>query len=127
MLKKAAYLGIIVFILNSLAMKFFWYYTVWWFDMPMHFLGGVFISLLAMFLLNKKLFKFNYRFIFYTFLSVLLVGVLWEIFEYALEIFVSHQPQIILDTFSDIFFDMAGGLFGIIYFVGYNKIINLNN
>ena len=38
--KIAAYLIATLFLLNYAATKLYWYSSIWWFDMPMHLLGG---------------------------------------------------------------------------------------
>jgi hypothetical protein len=94
-------------------MKFHWYFSVWWFDMPMHFFGGVFIGLIALAFQPKKP-------IINCIISVLIIGVLWEIFESEVNFFTLSPQNPLLDTFSDLAFDLAGGLSASLYFL-YNK------
>ncbi len=102
-----AYVVFFVLGVNLIAHKFFWYSSLWWFDMPMHFFGGVFIGLLGFYLFGDKFLKI--------FLFVLLVGLSWEAFEALIDKNISHNPFNIFDTASDIFFDLSGGLSAIIY------------
>jgi len=116
--KISAYLVIFIFIINYIATKLYWYYSIWWFDMPMHFLGGLFIGLGCIwFLFHKELpLELSWKLVLKVFLSVLLIGVLWELFEIVFYQIIAQSPFHALDTIHDIFFDLAGGVFAIIFF-----------
>ena len=102
------------------ATKFYWYQSIWWFDMPMHFLGGLFVSFLLIYLFYSTTTKQPIaKSAFLLLLGVLAVGVGWEIFEYIFNNVIGGQIFNPLDTLSDIFFDMAGAIIGI--FICYNK------
>ncbi len=124
--KQLAIIVSFIFAVNLLAMKFYWYYTIWWFDMPMHFSGGFFIGLLSLTVYISYFLKKNREFdpksiILISFLSALIVGVLWELFEFSLDTFINFRLQDIWDTLSDISFDLAGSLVAGLYFLRYNK------
>jgi len=114
LLTSLAVLIVFIFILNFLANKFYWYYTVWHFDMIMHFLGGFWIGLLVLYFLATKVLSFGL--VFKTLLIVLVVGIGWEIFEILVNEVVAQNPLDFLDIASDIFFDVTGGVFAILYF-----------
>jgi lipopolysaccharide/colanic/teichoic acid biosynthesis glycosyltransferase len=42
--KRSAILIAVICLLNAPAMLFYWYSTIWWFDILMHFLGGFFVA-----------------------------------------------------------------------------------
>ena len=109
-LKKTAILGLFIFVLNVLANIFYWYYTLPWFDLSMHFLGGVFIAGLALYLIKKPL---NF---FVTLLIVIMVGLGWEIFEAGADKFLGTNMQNITDSLSDLLADIIGGAAGFFYF-----------
>ena len=44
----------LIFLLNYLAMKFYWYSSIWYLDMPMHFLGGAWLGLAYIYLFLPK-------------------------------------------------------------------------
>ncbi|OGI71822.1 hypothetical protein A3J61_02380 [Candidatus Nomurabacteria bacterium RIFCSPHIGHO2_02_FULL_38_15] len=101
---------LIVFIVNALATFFHWYRLIWWFDMPMHFMGGFFIAWLVLmlygkmkpgFVLDKSVIK---KVIIFSFL----IGFGWEWFEWGVDLYTGAQSMHLLDSYSDIFFDMAG-------------------
>jgi hypothetical protein len=115
LLIRSAILIFLIFLLNYLAMEFHWYSSMWYFDMIMHFLGGFWLGLLSiyLFLLEDSSFKSILK----IFFIVLLVGIGWEIFEILINQLMVQDPFNTLDTMSDIFFDLAGGLFAIFYFL----------
>ena len=66
-----------------------WYSLLLWLDIPMHFLGGFWLSLVFIWLFTLKereisetlLDKRNFKFIAQVLFGVLIVGIMWEIFE----------------------------------------------
>ena len=57
----------VIFFINYLAMTFHWYSSIWWFDMPMHFMGGLWLGLIFILLFwNQEL---NFKLILQTFSS----------------------------------------------------------
>ncbi len=86
--------------------------------MPMHFLGGLFIGLVCIWFLTSEetSLRLSWDLILKIFLGVLLIGVLWELFEIVFYQIIADSPFNALDTIHDIFFDLSGGLFAIIFF-----------
>ena len=131
LLKSLVCLMFLIFIANSLALKFYWYFSIWWFDMFMHFLGGLweglffiwFFSIINFPFLKLSLEVVDFRLIYKTILFVLLIGIFWEFFEFFANNYIGHDPFSILDTVSDVFFDLVGGAFSILYFFFYFKKI----
>ncbi len=117
LLRTLTYLVSFIFLVNFLATKLHWYSAIWWFDMPMHFLGGLWIGLLAIYLFWSKInssgkFFSNTLVILF---SILLIGSGWEVFEALVNEVIIENPFDYLDTFSDILFDLAGGSAAILY------------
>ena len=112
--KRIAVLGIAIAVVNGLATIFYWYSSIWWFDMPMHFAGGLFIGLLAYSILASLEIPFIQRLrersspVIAIIIVVAIIGVGWEIFEYALQYFSGAQFANPLDSVSDFFFDLVG-------------------
>ena len=118
----------IVATLHFSALQFYLYWRFWWFDILTHFLGGFWIALSFLWLFfqfglvniikNDK----NYNLL-VAFLASLFVGVLWEAFEYYLGITNTNASNYIIDTATDISFDLVGGFAAYIIFVfkGYHK------
>jgi hypothetical protein len=83
--------------------------------MPMHFLGGYFLGLLMLLVIaytDKQ--SSNREKIIITLLGVFVVGVMWEGYEYAIQILTGSNLANPLDSTADLFFDMAGGIFSLI-------------
>ncbi|KKQ34370.1 MAG: hypothetical protein US50_C0051G0008 [Candidatus Nomurabacteria bacterium GW2011_GWB1_37_5] len=123
-LKKIVVLIIFIFIVNTLAMKFHWYYTFWWFDLVMHFLGGFWVGLSALWLIFLRFKVINSLFLerllpifIVSFLSVLLVGILWEFFEISIDTLITFNPQDLTDTLSDLVMDLIGSFVASMYFI----------
>lgn len=116
---------IFILALHAVAFSNYWYWTIWWFDMPMHFFGGVWLAMAFLFLNSK--FKIlngssiplrsNYLIaVFITLSFVALGGILWEFFEFFYDLLISSRGYAgfaqlgAADTVSDLFFDLFGGL-----------------
>ncbi len=103
--------------------KLHWDYITWWWDMIMHFSGGLWQGLFFVWFFSIKDLPFlkpsldlydkklGYKLIFY----VLLIGLLWEIFEFYANNYIGSYPFDIIDTSSDLFFDLFGGTCATIY------------
>lgn len=102
-------------VVNFLAMKGLWYYLFWYFDMPMHFLGGVVVLFLLIYVFYDKIKTQTNLPVISLLIGVLVIGIGWEVFEYILLNLYAGQPFSLLDSLSDLFFDTAGGIFGILY------------
>ncbi|MCM2339052.1 MAG: hypothetical protein NDI62_01180 [Burkholderiales bacterium] len=119
LLKYSAVLIFSIFLMNYLALRFHWYFSIWYFDMLMHFLGGIWLGFISIYLFNfdsgsKKSF-FN------IIVAVFVVGVGWEIFEIVVNAYTTENAFNFLDTISDLFFDTAGGVFALLYFLKKNS------
>ena len=110
---------IFIFILNSIAIKFFLYWRFLWFDNVMHFLGGAGFGFFAIwfFYYSGKIFIQNlpkYFLLMAVLASAALGGVLWELYEFTLDVFVAQKGYLelsqagVADTMSDLFFDLMG-------------------
>ena len=99
-------------IVNGLAESYYWYWRMRWFDMPMHFAGGVLLAGVAVwwrFYRNETV-RASFLEIFgVCFLSALGVGVLWEVFEAFLSFYTVGHINAIPDTLGDLLFDTIGG------------------
>jgi len=111
LLKQIIVLMIFMFVANHLAAKFHWYYSISWFDMLMHFLGGVWVALFFLYVFKVQT-SFARKFLI-VISSVLVVGLLWELFEFGMGI-IAGENFSISDTLSDIFFDLTGGYLAIL-------------
>lgn len=115
--RQQAYLVIFIFLANFLANRFHLYYSIWWFDVFMHFTGGVWLGLVFVWFLNKRgqPLDLNFSLIIKASAWILLVGVGWEVFEYYFINYVAQNGFDRFDTISDLLLDLSGGLCAILY------------
>ncbi len=103
----------LIFILDIIANQYFLYWYFWWFDMLMHFLGGFWVALLTyyIFFLSSYFKNISKKFSIFilSLVTVLVVGVLWEVFEYIMSV-STQQSNYILDTNLDLLMDILGWL-----------------
>ncbi len=104
--------------ISALVFSLYWRYI--WFDMPTHFLGGVFISLLLLWTCYfsgyvRYTVTPSTRAIFLCMvIGTLLVGIGWEVFERAMGLTWSAKGYW-LDTSLDLLMDTLGGITGFIF------------
>ncbi|MDH5442648.1 MAG: hypothetical protein OEX08_03575 [Candidatus Nomurabacteria bacterium] len=108
-----AFVVVSVFILNTLAMRFYWYWAFPWFDIMMHGLGGIFLGIMAGWMLSIKQ-KTNWiHYIFFGIIMAFVVGFGWELLEGGLDMINgSHLQPDRLDTITDLLSDSIGGIVG---------------
>lgn len=117
LLKHLVYLMFFIFLANFLALKFFWYSLIWYFDIVMHFLGGVWVGMFFLYVFTRGERQISIKRLFLeVILATLVVGVLWEFYEYYLSV-ISGSSWDLMDTLSDMFFDFLGGIvaYGYLY------------
>ena len=114
-----ALIALLVAVLQFVAFKFFFYWTLWWYDVMMHGLGGFLIGSIAAW---AYAFELKQRVKLNTFFwivgATLLIGILWEVFEYAVgfRLYDGLYQSYISDTLSDIGMDIAGALAAFLIF-----------
>jgi hypothetical protein len=108
--KLCAWILVLAVIFGA-AVYFSWFNLIWWFDMPMHFLGGIVVFYIAAILWLPAL-KWVpvWRFVYESLITAVLLGVLWEALEFFLFMRFGTPSFILLDSFSDVFFDLSGAL-----------------
>lgn len=112
------YVFFTVLILQITGQKFFLYITISWFDNVMHTLGGLcaaffFIACLYCFCSEQK----KSAIFIVAVLSVLIIGVAWEILQYHYIWMRNVSEYMMEDTITDIVFDLFGG------FLAYKYVI----
>jgi len=104
--------------------NFFSAYNVFpWIDIPMHFLGGFSVAYMSVLFLRfwkeEKLLDIKSKFILILIVvcAVSFIAVLWEFWEYSMDLFFKTSFQLGLeDTLIDLFMGLLGGLFGAVIF-----------
>jgi hypothetical protein len=115
--KQLAYIIIFIFMANFLANKLHWYYSIWWFDIVMHFFGGFWLGLVFAWVILKKdmSLAITPRVLLRVGLWVLIVGLSWEFFEFYFINHLAQNPFDLVDTISDLFCDISGGYVAFLY------------
>ncbi|OIP64737.1 MAG: hypothetical protein COV32_03175 [Candidatus Yonathbacteria bacterium CG10_big_fil_rev_8_21_14_0_10_43_136] len=100
-------------LVNAFADVYHWYWTMRWFDMPMHFAGGAWLASFGVW------WQYYRRGLVATggvlqILGVCLVfalsiGLLWEAYEAVVSFFTVGHMNAIKDTIGDLLFDIIGG------------------
>ena len=103
---------------HALALEFFLYWKFWWFDIVMHFLGGVVIAL-GVFTLYDLRFPLPRRLkaLVPILAFTLIIALLWEVFELLAGLVVLEEYHV--DTSIDILMALLGAT------VGYHVARNL--
>lgn len=119
LISRTLWLIVAIFLVNAAAMKFYWYSTIWWFDIPMHFMGGFWLGLWVLWLYvyarrSEKLVRMRSALMALV-IGVLVLGGAWEVFELGIDSFITIKPHNLVDTASDLCFDLAGGLSAFLY------------
>lgn len=117
---------ILIAIFNYIGVKFCWYWTYRWYDIPMHIAGGLWVSLFFLFLYDYFVNKFtikNYKIkVFWVVFCVLLfITVSWEIFEVLGGINFTGDRGYWPDTLGDILNGFIGGMIGYLFFIKSKK------
>jgi hypothetical protein len=100
-------------VLNAIAISLHWYSIIWWFDMPMHFLGGLAVFYLSAYIwFGATKYVSVGRYIYESIITAVLLGVLWEALEFILYKKYGVPNFILLDSFSDLLFDLSGASIG---------------
>lgn len=128
--KTFVWLTALLYVITALhvaALYFFWYWSIWWYDILMHTLGGVWVGGVALFLFSTDRFSgfptrvplFQYIL---PFLIVVAVGFLWESYEFSVDTLIAPDPQNdLLDTVADMGADVVGALLASLIFIRGNK------
>ena len=104
-------LSLLLAILNLLALAFYFYWTLSWYDYLMHFLGGLTLGVVMIAVLRIE--SHSTRGFIILFLSVMVMGGVWEVVEYMADLTDSTEPYAI-DTIKDLVMDALGG--GVAYY-----------
>jgi hypothetical protein len=116
-IKEIFWLSVIVSVLHYAALTFYFYWTISWFDIAMHLMGGFLMGLIGMFILiktqKKEIFKNKKVSLMLVLSFVLIIGLGWELWE----LFVGFTDIISdrLDTMIDLMMDFIGGYFAFLH------------
>lgn len=103
---------IAAFLLAALMWIALWqtlYWRFWWFDIPMHLLGGVWAALCVSWVLARR---GETPPLLWCVVFTLAVGVAWEVFEYAEGITFPEYFSYPIDTAKDLGMNVIGAVIG---------------
>jgi len=122
------FLGILVAILHSVALDNFLYWHFPWFDIVMHFLGGLLVALFGLWAFRKYNLGHNETskalLLFDIILFVFIVGILWETFELAFGLIVEDPYAYTIDTIADFLMNMIGAMVGFFLVISGHLLAN---
>jgi len=106
-----------IFTFHFLGLRYDWYHSLWWYDIPMHIAGGAWVA--SAFLYSARKYELVARAVRPTSLRVLgvtlAIGIGWELFEYSMDVYVffkytfSTVPiYILIDSMYDLSNDLLG-------------------
>ena len=117
-----------------------WYWIYRWFDTAMHLMGGAWVALLFFYLFEERFRVFdakkNFLFTIMIVLGfVVLVGILWEFYEYFHDTFIAHlspntprpHSNLYIDTLKDFLNDLIGGTSAILVWWFYFKKLSIHS
>ncbi|MEI6528300.1 MAG: hypothetical protein WCO10_01350 [bacterium] len=114
--------------LHFLATYYHWYWSFRWLDIVVHVLGGLWLSLLVLwvlFIFNQINSLRDYKF--KSFAIAILIsaaaGFLWEVYEIKAGITSVYQPGYGLDTIGDIVSGIIGSFLAYLYFTKTKKCV----
>jgi len=125
MLKLPTIFLLIIFsflaVIHIIALELFLYWRFWWFDIPVHFIGGVVVAL-GVFTLHDLRIVIPARLLQLVpvLLLVILAAMVWEVYEVLIG--VSIEGDAILDTLTDVGMGILGGLVGYAVGTSLNKL-----
>jgi VanZ family protein len=101
---------VLVAVLNAVAVSLSLYWSYWWFDIVMHTLSGFAGGLFVLWLFHP--FR-AYQSLWLTLGSLLVVGVVWEIFEWVFDLIqpLNYRQDIVYDLLND----LLGALLAYVY------------
>ncbi len=108
--------GAVVIGLAHVLASYFSLYFIWrWYDIPMHILGGALIALIALWgwwLSGWFKIPRTKKWLWWgTLLSMLIVAVLWEVWEYVFGLTGNRNTtEQVIDTIKDLFDDIIGAV-----------------
>jgi VanZ family protein len=103
---------------HALALKLYLYWSLWWFDIVMHFLGGLTVSLFLHLLYTRRKSKDKASFTTIILLSLaaaFLVGLFWEVVEFKSDLTFTTGITYGEDTLLDVIMDLVGAFVGGVY------------
>ncbi len=122
-----AALGLLLAVVNAFAIYHHLFFYIWWLDIPLHLLGGLWIGLLVLAYYAPRFREPDLlsdpAVLRTAVIAALVVGLFWEVFEFSLDRFIVINTHDMHDTLDDLLNDVIGAVFAAEIFVmeGFNK------
>ena len=119
LLQRLAGLVFCIFLLNTAGSFFGWYIILPWYDNMMHFLGGAWLGLVALFTWFSSI-QNKTKGMTLVLVFTLVGAILWECLEYFLQLSVAGVPGLFatpFDSLSDIIFGLLGAYIASLYYI----------
>ena len=105
-------------LLHFVALTFYFYWQLWWFDIFMHFLGGIAVGLMASWAFvafhERGRIPLNRLSLFIVIVvGLFLVAGLWELFEYRFDLYDTLRYR--ADTSLDVAMGLLGAILSYVY------------
>ena len=110
LLSQLLTVALVAFLDIYLGLNGSYFSKIWWFDIPLHILGGVWAGLWVA--TAGEFFSIRLS-IWHIVLSVLLIGIGWEVFEYVFDMKGSAFMSYPVDTAKDLIADCIGGVIAV--------------
>ncbi len=114
--RQQAWLLVTIGVLHALGLFLFLQWQFWWYDIMLHFMGGVWVALAALWFYMKEGWVARMT---TTVLIALSIGLGWELFEYLVG--SARESNYFYDTSLDILMDTLGAIAGFLY-VYYRRV-----
>lgn len=103
-------------LLHYVALDRAYYWTIPWYDIMMHFLGGLWVALFSLWVCASGRVLFLPQRVSWgkVLVVVLVVGLFWEFYELLFGLTFTSDPEYWGDSVLDMVMDTAGGLIGAI-------------
>ncbi len=125
LLKHLVFLMFFLFLANTVAIKLNWYSLIWYFDIIMHILSGLWVGMFFLYVFERKESRpLDVAMFLKVFFATLAIGLLWEVYEFYLYQYLSQIPFDSVDTVADLFNDVLGSSIAFFYF---SKFIMLSS
>ncbi|MCK9344754.1 MAG: hypothetical protein M0P64_01355 [Candidatus Pacebacteria bacterium] len=106
------FLLIVIAVVNGIAETYHWYWVYRWFDIPMHFSGGMWLAGMGLWWAYFRKGTAPQSFLATWATAILFafsIGFLWEVYEAVISFATVGHMNDILDTLGDLLFDILGG------------------
>lgn len=123
-----AALVLLLFVIQAIATYWHLFFFIWWLDIPMHILGGIWVALfaLASYYASSRIKEKDRSAIFVLAVAIactLTIGLFWEFYEFGVDHAVGDSGVGLLDTLQDLANDLVGAILAALLFMhfGYNR------